>query len=54
MKGIYDGDLEEGILYAGQAVGGIRDLPTVKELLERVVAEAEQTLTSLHSKVRKG
>ncbi len=53
MKGIYEGDLEEGILYAGQAVGGISDLPTVKELIERVVAEAEQTLVSLHSKVQK-
>jgi enoyl-[acyl-carrier protein] reductase II len=53
MKGIYEGDLEEGILYAGQAVGGINDIPTVKELIERVVAEAEQTLASLHSKVRK-
>ena len=53
MKGIYEGDLEEGILYAGQAVGGINDIPTVKELIERVVAEAEQTLASLNSKVRK-
>ena len=53
MKGIYEGDLEEGILYAGQAVGGINDIPTVKQLIERVVAEAEQTLASLNSKVRK-
>jgi enoyl-[acyl-carrier protein] reductase II len=53
MKGIYEGDLEEGILYAGQAVGGISDIPTVKELIERVVAEAEQTLGSLNSKIGK-
>jgi len=53
MKGIYEGDTEEGILYAGQAVGGIRDVPTVKELIERVVSEAEQTLVSLNSKIRK-
>jgi NAD(P)H-dependent flavin oxidoreductase YrpB (nitropropane dioxygenase family) len=53
MKGIYEGDTEEGILYAGQAVGGIKDVPTVKDLMERVVAEAEQTLTSIASKVTK-
>jgi enoyl-[acyl-carrier protein] reductase II len=51
MKGIYEGDTEEGILYAGQAVGGISDLPTVKELIERIVAEAERTLGSLNSKI---
>jgi len=53
MKGIYEGDTEEGILYAGQAVGGINDIPTVKDLIERVVAEAEKTLASLISKVTK-
>jgi enoyl-[acyl-carrier protein] reductase II len=52
-KGIYEGDTEEGLLYAGQAVGGISDIPTVKELIERVVAEAEQTLASLNSKITK-
>ncbi|HSR11905.1 MAG TPA: nitronate monooxygenase, partial [Thermodesulfobacteriota bacterium] len=53
MKAIYEGDTEEGILYAGQAVGGIKDIPTVKELVDRVVAEAENTLDTLHSKIRK-
>ena len=35
------GDLEYGIWSAGQVVGLIRDVPTVKELIERIVTEAE-------------
>ncbi len=53
LKGIYEGDTEEGILFCGQAVGGINDIPTVKELLTRVIAEAEQTFSSLNAKVQK-
>jgi enoyl-[acyl-carrier protein] reductase II len=50
MKAIYEGDTENGFLFAGQNIGGIRDVPTVKELILRVVAEAEQTIESLKSK----
>jgi NAD(P)H-dependent flavin oxidoreductase YrpB (nitropropane dioxygenase family) len=50
LHGIYDGDTEEGLLFAGQAVGGIHDIPTVKELMDRVVAEAEQARASLNAK----
>ncbi len=52
LHGIYDGDTEEGLLFAGQAIGGINDLPTVKELIARIIAEAEQTRTSLNAKFR--
>ncbi len=44
QKGIYDGNTKEGILFVGQATGPIRDLPPVKDLVERIMAEAEQTL----------
>jgi len=50
MKGIYEGDTEKGMLYAGQNVGGIHDIPTVQELLDRMVAEAEQTIEKLQSR----
>ncbi|MBN1614599.1 MAG: nitronate monooxygenase [Deltaproteobacteria bacterium] len=53
LKGIYDGDVEEGILFAGQAIGGICDMPSCKELMERIIAEAEQTFASLDAKVQK-
>jgi NAD(P)H-dependent flavin oxidoreductase YrpB (nitropropane dioxygenase family) len=42
-----DGRPEVGILPTGQVVGVIEELPSVKELLERIMAEAEATLTRL-------
>ena len=36
-----DGDTEKGILPVGQCTGLIRDEPTVKELIDRMVQEAE-------------
>ena len=36
-----EGDLEKGILPVGQCTGLIHDEPTVKELLDRMVQEAE-------------
>jgi len=50
MKAINDGDVEEGILFAGQNCGGISDLPSVGELIERVVAEAEDVLEAVRGK----
>ena len=47
QKAIYDGSIDEGIMFAGQIIGGIGDLPTVKEVIERAVADAEATLTQL-------
>jgi NAD(P)H-dependent flavin oxidoreductase YrpB (nitropropane dioxygenase family) len=42
-----DGRPEVGILPTGQGVGVIDDLPTVAQLLDRIVAEAEATLARL-------
>ena len=42
-----DGRPEVGILPTGQNVGVIGELPTVQELLDRIVDEAEATLTRL-------
>jgi NAD(P)H-dependent flavin oxidoreductase YrpB (nitropropane dioxygenase family) len=42
-----DGHLEAGILPTGQVVGVIDELPTVAELIERIVAEAVATLHGL-------
>ena len=39
--GIFEGDLTEGELEAGQGVGLINDIPTVKELFERLSKEYE-------------
>jgi len=37
--GIFEGDLNEGELEAGQGAGLIKDIPTVKELFERLLME---------------
>jgi len=37
--GIFEGDLVEGELEAGQGVGLINDIPTVKDLFERLLIE---------------
>ena len=35
-----EGDMASGVLPVGQVTGLIRDEPTVKEVMERIVAEA--------------
>ncbi|MGZ4728442.1 MAG: nitronate monooxygenase, partial [Acidimicrobiales bacterium] len=42
-----DGKPEVGILPTGQGIGVIDELPTVAELIERIVAEAETVLARL-------
>lgn len=41
-KFIYDGDVEGGFGWAGQVTGLIHDVPSVAELFERMVREAEE------------
>jgi enoyl-[acyl-carrier protein] reductase II len=38
------GDVERGLVVAGQVVGMVKDLPPVRELISRIVAEAAETL----------
>jgi len=38
---IYDGDKDQGFGWAGQVTGMIHDIPTVEDLIKRMVAEAE-------------
>ncbi|MCZ6807365.1 MAG: nitronate monooxygenase family protein [Deltaproteobacteria bacterium] len=42
-----DGRVEAGILPTGQVTGVIDELPSVAELIQRIVAEAEETLARL-------
>ena len=43
-----DGDIDLGVVACGQGVGLVKDIPTVKELLDRVMAEAEDIISRLH------
>ena len=45
--GLVEGRLDGGVLSSGQAVGVIDDLPTVAELVARIMSEAEATLKRL-------
>jgi len=47
LMAITKGDVDEGILFAGQNVGGIKDIPTVQEIVDRTVAEAEAIVDKL-------
>ena len=42
-----EGDLTAGIIACGQGVGLIDDIPTVKELIERIMKEAEESVKML-------
>jgi enoyl-[acyl-carrier protein] reductase II len=48
LKAIKDGDVEGGILFAGQCCGNIDDIPTCKEVIDRVIREAEETLDKMN------
>lgn len=39
-----DGDNDKGVMSAGQVMGLIKDVPTVKELIDRIVSEAEDII----------
>jgi NADH:quinone reductase (non-electrogenic) len=39
---IYDGVETEGFAWAGQVMGLIKDIPTVEELFNRMIIDAEQ------------
>jgi NAD(P)H-dependent flavin oxidoreductase YrpB (nitropropane dioxygenase family) len=44
---LVDGRLDSGVLPTGQVTGLIDELPSVAQLLERIVSQAEQTLARL-------
>ena len=45
---MYDeGDIEVGVVSAGQGLGLIHDVPTVKDLFDRIMEEARQTVARL-------
>ena len=47
-----EGNPNLGVMSSGQVVGMLDDLPSVADLIERVIAEADATLTTLSSNAR--
>jgi len=50
-KAFYEGDLDEGSLACGQVAGIINDIPTCKELIERIAKQAEDMIDQVRDKV---
>jgi NAD(P)H-dependent flavin oxidoreductase YrpB (nitropropane dioxygenase family) len=44
---LVDGNPDIGVLPTGQVTGVVEEIPTVAELLDRIVAEAERTVARL-------
>ena len=44
------GDIENGLLIAGQVIGLVHDIPTVKELVDRIIKEAEEVVSNIGAK----
>jgi len=44
------GDIKNGLLTAGQVIGLVRDIPTVKELVDRIITEAEEVAANIGAK----
>jgi nitronate monooxygenase len=43
------GDIDAGMVSCGQGVGLVKDIPSVKELLDRIMSEAEEVISKLQS-----
>jgi len=53
LRAIREGDEQEGILFAGECIGAINDLLSVKDIMDKVISEAEEILESAQKKVTK-
>ncbi|MFX0187350.1 MAG: NAD(P)H-dependent flavin oxidoreductase [Candidatus Hodarchaeota archaeon] len=53
LKKLYDEIEEESIILGGSVTGRIHSIPTVKELLESIITEAEKIISELPSYIRK-
>jgi nitronate monooxygenase len=45
------GDMQKGVLSAGQSMGLVRDIPTCRELLDRIMSEAEAVVKEKFAQV---
>jgi len=48
---LQEGDMEKGVLSAGQCMGLIRDIPTCRELMDRIMAEAKAIIGERHGQL---
>ncbi|WP_144510156.1 nitronate monooxygenase family protein [Bacillus sp. FJAT-22090] len=53
IKGAIEGDMENGFLNSGQIAGLIEDIPTVKELINEMMEEAENKMAKSLERINK-
>jgi len=53
IRNTVEGNIEKGFMAAGQVAGLIGEILPVKDLIERIVQEAEEIIKNLNSKLRK-
>jgi enoyl-[acyl-carrier protein] reductase II len=51
---VYQGDIENGAVLVGQTVAMIKDLPTCKEVIDRIMKEALETIKEMNLRVAPG
>ena len=51
MAALFDGDPENSIILGGEVVGRINSIPTIKELVDGIVTEAEEIIQKLPENV---
>jgi nitronate monooxygenase len=47
LKLLEAGDVDNGLLSVGQVIGLVHEIPAVKELIDRVINEAEEVITNM-------
>ncbi|QFG00734.1 DUF561 domain-containing protein [Psychrobacillus glaciei] len=53
IKGAIEGDMENGFINSGQIAGLIEDIPTVKELIDEMMIEAENRMTRTSQELKR-
>jgi len=47
LKLLEEGDTDRGLLSVGQVIGLVHDIPTVKQLIDRIIKEAEEVVSNM-------
>jgi enoyl-[acyl-carrier protein] reductase II len=49
MRGIFEGNMDDGMIEAGQGSGSINDIPTVKDLMTSLILEYNNSINELNN-----
>ena len=47
-KAILDGEVDAGVVACGEVVGLVNDIPTVKELIDRIIDQARKIVDNIY------